>query len=186
LLAYTFLRFQEHYESPKFRGKVFSLEEFMDWYAADRGSFSYLEDWTGFNIPSRVLKPFYEGKFDPLSRKEQALLDRFESVEGRFYIIGTSEEHPDAIDHELAHGLFYTNSEYRRAATSMLERWPIGRLERFLSKLGYASNTIRDEAHAHLACDFEYLKRKKAVTDRLRPLHKGLKALLKHYISKRD
>jgi len=28
-LTTTFLRFQEHYESPKFRGKIFSLKEFI-------------------------------------------------------------------------------------------------------------------------------------------------------------
>ena len=40
-LAATFLRVQEHYESPKFHGRVFSLEQYMDWYAADRGNFTY-------------------------------------------------------------------------------------------------------------------------------------------------
>ena len=32
-LASTFLRFQEHYESARFKNRVFTLEEFMDWYA---------------------------------------------------------------------------------------------------------------------------------------------------------
>ena len=40
-LASAFLRFQEHYESPKFRGEIFSLEEFMDWYAVEVGNFTY-------------------------------------------------------------------------------------------------------------------------------------------------
>ncbi|MEK7106247.1 MAG: ABC transporter ATP-binding protein, partial [Patescibacteria group bacterium] len=57
-LASTFLRFQEHYESPKFRGQFFSLEEFMDWYAEEYGNFTYYKDWTGFNIPSYILKSF--------------------------------------------------------------------------------------------------------------------------------
>ena len=33
-LASTFLRIQEHWESSRFSGRVFSLEEYMDWYAA--------------------------------------------------------------------------------------------------------------------------------------------------------
>jgi hypothetical protein len=31
-LTKTFLRFQENYESPKFRNKVFSLREYKSWY----------------------------------------------------------------------------------------------------------------------------------------------------------
>ena len=34
-LASTFMRLQEHYESPKFRGKKVDLEEYMDWYAKE-------------------------------------------------------------------------------------------------------------------------------------------------------
>src|SRR5262245_26903475 len=74
-LASTFLRFQEHYESPKFRKKIFSLEEFMDWYGQEnKGKFSYFKDWAGFNIPSTEFEPFLEGKFDPLLEKEKRLM----------------------------------------------------------------------------------------------------------------
>src|SRR5687767_6039954 len=76
-LASTFLRVQEHYESPRFRNRVFSLEQFMDWYARRYGAFTYYEDWAGFNVPSTALAAFYQGKFDPLLRKEQRLLKMF-------------------------------------------------------------------------------------------------------------
>ena len=49
-LASTFLRIQEHYESNRFRNRVFSLEQYMDWYAAEFGAFTYFEDWSGFNV----------------------------------------------------------------------------------------------------------------------------------------
>lgn len=64
-LASTFVRFQEHYESPEFAGKTFSLEEFKEWYiknsekGRETGEFTYYEDWSGFNIPSYVMRPFY-------------------------------------------------------------------------------------------------------------------------------
>jgi hypothetical protein len=67
-LASTFLRIQEHYESPFFSGKIFSLEQYMDWCAARTGSFTYYEDSSGFSVPSSALQPFYEGKVDPLLR----------------------------------------------------------------------------------------------------------------------
>src|ERR1700730_3525707 len=76
-LTATFLRVQEHYESPRFHGRIFSLEQYMDWYASRYGNFTYYQDWAGFNVPSTALQPFYEGKFDPLSEKEMQLLGVF-------------------------------------------------------------------------------------------------------------
>src|SRR5438105_13952294 len=101
-LASTFLRIQEHYESPYFSGKIFSLEQYMDWYAARTGSFTYYEDWSGFNVPSNALRPFYDGKFDPLLEKEKRLLGLFKRLKGRFYIIGISDTEARAtLTHEL-------------------------------------------------------------------------------------
>jgi hypothetical protein len=40
-LAATFIRVQEHYESSRFYGRIFSLEQFMDWYAKRYGNFTY-------------------------------------------------------------------------------------------------------------------------------------------------
>jgi hypothetical protein len=60
-LSSTFLRFQEHYESPRFHGRVFSLEEYMDWYATRYGNFTYYQDWAGFNVPSTAFRPFLCG-----------------------------------------------------------------------------------------------------------------------------
>jgi hypothetical protein len=68
-LTSTFLRVQEYYESPRFQGRIFTLEQFMDWYAAQYGSFSYFEDWSGFNVPSTAFQPFFDGKFDPLTHE---------------------------------------------------------------------------------------------------------------------
>ena len=147
-LASTFLRIQEHYESSHFRSRVFSLEEFMDWYAAKFGAFTYLQDWSGFNVPSTALKPFYEGKFDPLSRKEQALLRMFKRERGPFYIIGLSRKAD--LTHELAHALFFTRPAYRKAVLSELGKWDTSAIARHLAKLGYHKAVLTDEVHAYL------------------------------------
>ena len=87
--ASTFLRFQEHYESPQFRGKIFSLDEFKEWYTANsekgkaKGKFTYYDDWGGFNIPSYILEPFYKGLFNPLSEKESKPRPRPQGVKKR-------------------------------------------------------------------------------------------------------
>ena len=90
-LASTFLRFQEYAESSRFAGRIFSIEEFMDWYASQFGKFSYFEDWTGFNVPSTALEPFFAGRFDPLLEKEKRLLALFKKERKPFYIIGVTE-----------------------------------------------------------------------------------------------
>jgi hypothetical protein len=112
-LASSFLRFQEHYESSRFRNRVFSLEQFMDWYAARSGAFTYYEDWSGFNVPSTAFAPFYQGRFDPLLEKEKRLLRLFERESTPFYVIGVAAD--QGLTHELAHALFFTRPAYRRA-----------------------------------------------------------------------
>ena len=166
LLASTFVRFQEHYESPnpRFRGKAFTLEQFMDWYAANQskdGHFSYFQDWGGFNVPSRVLTPFYEGKFDPLTEKEKALLDLFRGRPHPFYVIGTFGEEldQDTLAHEAGHGLYATSADYRRRAQEILAGADLTDVYAKLRSIGYDDSVLLDEAHAYLKgkSDLEWL-----------------------------
>src|SRR3989344_8767791 len=89
-LAAAFIRFQEYYESPEFKGRVFSVDDFAHWYARKFGAFTYSKDWYGFNIPSRVIEPFRAGQFDPLTPLEQSLLDVCKDARGDFYMIGAT------------------------------------------------------------------------------------------------
>ena len=111
-LTSTFLRVQEHYESPKFHGRAFTLQQYIDWYAPEHGGkFSYYEDWSGFNVPSTAFRFFYDGKFDPLSEKEKQLLRLFKGLHGRFYVIAVFDaDKGRSLKHELAHALYF----YRR------------------------------------------------------------------------
>src|SRR5262245_50482613 len=153
-LAATFLRFQEFHESRRFRDRVFSLEEFMDWYAGKHGSFTYYEDWSGFNVPSQVLKPFRDGKFDPLLEKEKRFLDLFAKTRGDFYIIGVArsgeEQNSAVMSHELAHALFHTNQRYRTEVSATLRQYDTRRVKRILASLGYCDQVLVDEVHAYL------------------------------------
>ncbi len=153
-LASTFLRFQEHYESPVFRGKVFARAEFVSWYRARHGAFTYHEDWGGFNIPSYVLAPFFDGRFDPLSHRERRLLELFEDRRGdTFYVIGTFKGGDnETLKHEIAHGLFHTDLHYRRRVLAVLDdadAWLIEEWQEHLAEY-YHPAVWRDEIHAHL------------------------------------
>ena len=151
-LASTFLRFQEHYENPKFRGRIFSLEEFMDWYAMKFDNFTYYQDWSGFNIPSSVLKPFREGGFNPLSNKEKKLLGLLANVPEPFYVVGIYGAKTDlpTLKHELVHGLYHTVPEYRKVVQRILEPKKIRRVTEILKKTEYHPSVWQDETNAYL------------------------------------
>jgi hypothetical protein len=169
-LAATFLRFQEYFESSHFAGRVFSLEEFMDWYAAQFGRFSYFEDWAGFNIPSTVFEPFAAGRFDPLLEKERRLIRLFDKERAPFYVIGVCESSShDDLTHELAHALFFRNDAYRKAVLAALSEYNTRPIETELHGLGYSRTVLRDEVHAYLISGDSSLNSLRAKSfDRLR------------------
>jgi len=184
LLAMTFLRFQEYHESPKFHGKVFTLEEYMEWYAIEGrkrpGHFTYDKDWHGFNIPSRVLKPFCKGKFDPLTNKERALLKIFEDRHGKFSIMGTAEDdkhHDDTLEHEFCHGLLYTIGKYRRMVLAKLRESDDGEVRELLLEWGYLENVLDDEVQAYAIVKPEYIMKHLHNTSNFEELSKQLRAI---------
>lgn len=159
-LAMTFIRFQEYYESPKFRNKIFTLEEFKQWYIEKYGKFSYAEDWSGFNIPSSVLEPFIDGRFCDLSDLEIKFLDYFKKVtNSNYYIIG-SNDCPDVLEHEICHALFYTNNQYKLEVEDTI-RNNESKLSNVFNKViewGYTDNVIIDEVNAYVSCNSKWLK----------------------------
>ena len=176
-VASTFLRFQEHFESRRFSGHVFTLEEFMDWYAAEYGNFTYYQDWSGFNIPSTVLAPFYEGSFDPLLKKEQRLLELFKNERHPFYVMGMSaSSSPSELSHELAHALFFTDPIYKSAVIAAMKRHDTSVLEKNLHRAGYSKSVLRDEAHSYVLTSTTGLLDNHG-TRKLAPLRKELQAI---------
>jgi hypothetical protein len=147
-LTSTFLRIQEHYESPRFHGRIFSLEQYMDWYAAEKGNFTYYQDWSGFNVPSTAFQPFYDGTFDPLSEKEKHLLGLFAKLKERFYVIGIYEA--GSLTHELAHALYFTDEAYRKAVQVEMRKYDTSRLARQIADAGYAEHVVPDEMQAYI------------------------------------
>lgn len=164
----TFLRFQEHYESPKFRNEIFSLEEFKEWYIQNSPNgrktdeFTYYSDWNGFNIPSFIMKPFYEGKFDPLSEQERKFLEKFKDEPEPFYIVGvhkTTKNLDFYLRHEVAHGLFYTDEIYRTEVLKLLSQFDVEKIkEELRSKAGYHEQVLDDEVHAYIIYTRKKLK----------------------------
>ena len=153
VLAETFMRFQEYYESPEFKGRIFSVEEFTHWYARRFGAFTYSRDWYGFNIPSKVLEPFRLGEFEPLTIMEQKLLDICKNAQGNFYLIGATpnaEYFTETVKHEFVHGAFYVNGSYRDEVISCIREHKIKTINNALHKMGYHPDVFEDEANAYV------------------------------------
>lgn len=156
-LTSTFLRFQEHYESPVFAGKTFTLEEFSDWYATTAVSrtMSYYQDWSGFNFPSYVLHAFQNGGFHPLSRKEIALINTIENRASDkdidFYVIGTHKENDEVVIlHEIIHGIYYINKEYAERVNSIVESHDLTNFKSAIINMGYRNEVLNDECNAYM------------------------------------
>lgn len=167
-LCLTFLRFQEFYESPEYKGKYFSWEEYIQWYSStqskDKINFDYHKSWNGFNIPSSVLKPFIEGKFN-LTKREESFLKLFKNIKGDFYIIGTHKEKDEnyykgLLKHETAHGMFFLSPEYKEEVLNILKNKKLDPIHTILDDLGYHKDVHLDEIHAYLMCEQEFLKKK--------------------------
>lgn len=183
-LASTMLRFQEHYESPYFRGTFFSREDFEKWYIEKKGSFSYLEDWSGFNVPSTVFEPFWSGKFVPLSSEETDLLGAVEKLPKPFYLIATSENPVHStLRHEIAHGLYATNPDYRAEVYTHLEGCQLSPIHRMLADgAGYHPAVWLDECHAYLMANYDWMRKTNILEDdNLEETHKGLKSVFEYY-----
>ena len=182
-LAETFMRFQEHYESPEFKGKTFTVDEFAHWYASKYGSFSYVKDWYGFNIPGTVLTPFRNGQFDPLTDHEKKLIDLCKNAGEDAYIIGVTqgaEYFKETVQHEFVHGAFYANSEYRKEVEACVKHYNIKPINRGLSKMGYCNEVVVDETNAYILVEPDTMERYVSIRN-TRQLQQQLKNIFKKY-----
>ncbi len=165
-VAMHFLRFQEHYESPKFYKKFFTLPQYMEWYCQEHGegAFSYPKDWSGFNVPSWVLLDVSRGPIPDPNEYDAfmaCLINRVEREEEHhpFCFIGTYADGKkgdlkDVLAHEIAHALYFVNPKYRQEVNLLLEDpFPksLSRAYDILMDMGYHHSTIEDEIHAYCA-----------------------------------
>lgn len=168
--AMLFCRYQEYYESPnkKFRGKYFSWEEYMRFYKDfwKKDTFTYPIDWSGYNIPSNILDggvdAFYkETEYDKVMNDiyfycEIDSQNKNKGTRCDWYLIGASSKDTKTMDHEIAHGLYFTNKEYKMRMLYQLSLIPkkiMDKIDKKLIKMGYANDRkiLDDEAQAFLS-----------------------------------
>ena len=168
--AMLFCRYQEYYESPykKFRGKKFTWMEYMRFYkdAWKKRVFTYPEDWSGYNIPGNILDggvdAFYkETEYDEVMNDiyYYCSIDSQNKNNGTscdWYLIGASSKDLKTMDHEIAHGLYYTNKAYKKIVDVLIKNIKpthYDKLKKKLIKMGYVDDKkiIDDEIHAFMS-----------------------------------
>lgn len=158
-----FLRYQEYYESSssKFRGKKFEIFDFMKWYSLSygKGSFTYPDDWNGFNIPGHIIFDVWQKEISDVNKYDEVMIRAWDHCDvkasgQKFYIIGTVKNDKTAVEHEIAHGFFYLYPNYKKAMTKLVKSLDPkirSTINAGLKKLGYTPKVYIDETQAYLS-----------------------------------
>ncbi len=159
-LGNTFIRFQEYYEGPKFKGQIFTTGQIRAWYSSTYGANTYQHDWSGYNFPSMVLKPFRDGLFDPLTNEEKNLIDLFRYRHDSFYIIGAQTD--GVLRHELSHALYGYSVKYKISIDQLIKKYQkeLKDTIKYILDKGYDKSVINDELQAYITDnDDEFIKK---------------------------
>ena len=169
MLASTMMRVAEFYESPLagITGQYFTIEQFMDKYAASTPPFSYRCDdylyrgkqnftytieWEGFNIPGDTVRKFLQ-IFEPhgLLEKEKhlfSILQKWIRSQQQFYLIAAEDE---AVNHEVAHAYYYLHPEYKQEMDALIRKFSRkDKMCKCILSSGYNEAVLNDEIQAYL------------------------------------
>lgn len=154
----TLVRFQEYAESPYFYKKIFTRASYRRWFRRYHNdpTARYEDTVAGFNIPSWSFNAFYADKFNPLHSSEKAILDALRKYEGRYYVIAVDgRDGNNNLRHELAHAVYYIDSDYRNQVNAILRELPkLKEARRHLILYeNYHQLRTTDEVNSYLSAD---------------------------------
>lgn len=184
-LGMLFCRVQEFYESPnnKFKNSKFSIWDYHEWYSKNNsGCFSYPSDWSGFNLPTKVAIDCYKkNKVEtPYDKVFIEILNKIKINES--YIIGINKINTSTFFHELCHGLYYVDSNYRREMDDLTRKISKINYQKFKNNLkqkGYCPAVTDDEIQAYMATEVNF-SMTKGVANKA-DLHKKYKKVFQKY-----
>ncbi|GEM_PF-6592000 len=153
----TFMRFSEFNESPIYKNRLFETTDILKYIP------NYYSIVLGHNIPGEVCRKFHERYSVNFSLDELKIIkivqQNNQQLMNDFYIIATFESDKakySAIDHEIAHALYYLNrnynSEIRRIANKYTRTYKLDFSPMFkvLTYKQYDKTVWWDEIHAFL------------------------------------
>ena len=204
-LGMTFLRYQEYYESPNkdVRGQIYDIDEYMRWYSTknktrsiQRGVFSYVADFAGYNIPSTALTDIlvenrYKGRLsiydEFMKHNVYEVICNDMKTNDTFYLIGTDKMKSDVLRHEAAHGFYYINPEYKNTMDSLIKKHipkdTIKEFKEILKGYHYHADVMIDEIQSFVSSDekrndFPKVEQQQLFVDVLNEHLKGVKPVL--------
>ncbi len=154
------LRMAEFYESPKFAGKYFTLDEYKAWYMKERNAkkFTYYTDWAGYNIPAYVLRDFAQmfPTFDLTTIEAQLCVEVLTNSKLQYIIAVHRQYDMTTLLHEFAHAAYFVDNDYSREVDKLLSEVEPSIKEKMygkLEKLGYTESVFDDELQAYAVSD---------------------------------
>lgn len=196
--AMLFMRVQEFYESQfdGIQGHHFEMFQFMEIYRkwAKKGYFSYPEDWVGFNVPGEiaeactkhVLKASNRLLSTPYDFIMKEIIDTIREENGgeKYYIIGVNKFKSQLMDHEVSHGLYYVDGDYKKSCLDLISETLTNRkyqtLKKIIMKMGYSEEVIDDEIQAYLSTGiYPQMEKIKGIKDISKKFKKNFKKFRK-------
>lgn len=164
--AMLFLRSQEYYESAfdEIIGKQFKFSRYIDIYKAHYGKqeFTYGDDWSGFNIPSTILKDcmnnIEEGEINTYDRILLSIMNIIDKKgDDKYYLLGVDTIDGDVLEHEIAHAMWFNLPDYKKEMmklNSELDEDFKSKMIKCIADYGYADHVYDDELQAYMSTGF--------------------------------
>jgi hypothetical protein len=165
LRSRVFLRYQEFYESDSdsFRGKSFKWNDYIKFYKekTKRDYFSYHEDYAGYNVPCDTIEAC-KAKIPDLNIYDMIMFSVTDTIkklvgDSPYYLIGIDQDNgddPSLIFHEVAHGLWFSDPDYKNKMTEQINNMDPKVKDKMIDKIkayGYGDNVYMDELQAYMA-----------------------------------
>jgi hypothetical protein len=167
--AMLFCKPQEFYESPNpdFQGKYFSIWDYMKWYSiTNKKGFTYPLDWSGFNIPLKVIASCYNKK-NPYRNEtpyDKAMIEILNKISKSNpvnptiggYLIGTDSLTSETFLHETKHAKFMVDPKYHESIQKILSTIRTKHPKEYtilatnILAMGYSMSVVEDEIQAYL------------------------------------
>jgi hypothetical protein len=154
------LRVQEFAENPKFYRTTMSWSRLKHHYGSRAKKM-----FAGFNIPSWAFIDSYEHDWNHLTEAEKNIRKFLDdcltnyALNIPYYVIASADASAkkpsqEAMKHELAHALAYTNDLYFSKVQEILSKYDLSQIKKKLLTWNiYHPSVIDDEAHAYLATE---------------------------------
>lgn len=147
-MSLMFMRLQEYTEGLKaHRGVIAPEGDTLINYLKKKNKLYYVDEWAGYNIqgntfqeiwrkyPEVVWNKYELELFQEIYATFGAQFDKFEG--GQWYVIAWFKGEKSTKAHEVCHGVFYLNKEYREKVYEVLDEANTKKAYKTIKKMGY-------------------------------------------------